>query len=74
MAPVIAFSAIALRGNPADLSGGPVKMKLFFESEDEAHYAEVYTNIHLAQRLAEFREKDNGYRAPLLRALVTAAV
>ena len=74
MAPVISFAAVALKGNPADLKGGPVDMKLFFESEDEAHYAEVYTNIHLAQHVAEFREKDNGYRAPLLRALVTPAV
>ena len=74
MAPIVPFAAIALKGNPADLSGGPVDMKLFFESEDETHYAEVYTNINLPQRVAEFREKDNGYRAPLLRALRTGAV
>jgi len=73
MAPAISFAAIALKGNPVDPSAGPVAMKLFFESENDDRYAEVYTNLDLPLRIAEFREKDNGYRAPLLRALITGA-
>ena len=46
-------------------------MKLFFhaDSEDEARYAEVFTNINVEEGLLEFHEKDPAYRGPLLRAL-----
>ncbi|MEZ0273788.1 MAG: hypothetical protein ACAH88_02695, partial [Roseimicrobium sp.] len=57
---------------------GPVKMKLFFSpGENDPHfedrYAEHFLNFDLAAKRIEFREKDPGYREPLLRALSEAA-
>ncbi|HZL90687.1 MAG TPA: hypothetical protein VFB96_20125 [Pirellulaceae bacterium] len=65
----VAFVGATLEGKPSELRSQPVKMKLFFESEKEDRYAEVYTNIDLPKAVLEIREKDPGYRAPLLRAL-----
>jgi len=63
------FKAVSLRGNPRDLAGGPVKIKLFFEPGPDDRYAEFYTNIDLAARRLEFREKDPDYRTRVIRAL-----
>jgi hypothetical protein len=46
-----------------------VKIKLFFESDDEDRYGELFTNVELAARRLEVREKDEGYRLPVVRAL-----
>jgi len=67
------FAAIALSGNPMTFEGGKVNMKLFYESDNEDLYAEVYTNLNPKERLAEFREKDEGYRDNLIRALGASA-
>lgn len=69
MAEAVDFTGISLEGDPARLSAGPVKIKLFFEHEDEEQYAEVYLNIDLQQMILEVREKDQEYRGALLRAL-----
>ena len=71
MAPTVQFAAIALKGNPMTFADGPVDMKLFYESDEEDRYAEVYTNLDLVQRLAEVREKDSGYRSSLVLALTS---
>jgi hypothetical protein len=67
------FSAISLKGNPQDVTAGPVKLKLFFESKDERRYAEAYLNIDLATNRAQLREKDPGYRTALVLALGAGA-
>jgi hypothetical protein len=69
MAKETRFTGISLGGDPRDLTKGPVKMKLFFESGGQDDYAELYTNIELAARRLEVHEKDEGYRLPLIRAL-----
>lgn len=69
MVDMTTFAAITLEGDPARLDSKPLKIKLFFEKEEENHYAEVYTNIDLPQKKLEIREKDESYREPLLRAL-----
>jgi hypothetical protein len=69
MAPATTFAAISLKGNPAALDGGPVKMKLFFESNDESRYAEVFMNIDAAESRVHLDEKDESYRKPLVSAL-----
>jgi hypothetical protein len=56
------FSAITLGGNPKALEDGPVKIKLFFEPDDEKQYAELYFNIDLKNKKAEINEKDPDYR------------
>jgi hypothetical protein len=56
-----------------------VKLKLFYEpagATDEEYdegYAEVYLNIDVAARKIELAEKDEEYRAPLVRALGAGA-
>jgi hypothetical protein len=63
------FTGISLEGDPRDLAKGLVKIKLFFESEKEDDYAELFTAIELAAHRLEVREKDEGYRSPVVRAL-----
>jgi hypothetical protein len=63
------FAGISLEGEPAALTRGPVKIKLFFESEAEDRYAELYTNIDLANNVLQIHEKDPDYRAPIIKAL-----
>lgn len=69
MAKATQFAAITLNGNPSDLTAGEVAIKLFFESENEDRYAELYLNIDVPKHRVELREKDEGYRAPVIRAL-----
>jgi hypothetical protein len=63
------FTGISLEGDPRDLAKGPVKIKLFFEPDEPDDYAELYTNIDLAARRLEVREKDADYRLPVVKAL-----
>jgi len=63
------FTALSLGGDPRDLSKEPVKIKLFFESNVEDQYAELFTNIDLKARKLYINEKDEEYRAAIIRAL-----
>ena len=63
------FTGISLEGDPRDLAKGPVKIKLFFESDKQEDYAELFTNIELAAHRLEVHEKDEEYRLPVVRAL-----
>jgi hypothetical protein len=65
----ITFSGISLEGDPRSLKQGLVKIKLFFESDQEEDYAEAYLNIDFGKKRAELAEKDESYREPLVRAL-----
>jgi hypothetical protein len=69
MASEIAFTAVSLEGDPADLRGGPLKLKLFFEGDDEDDYAEIYLNVDMDRARVDLNEKEPEYREPLLRAL-----
>jgi hypothetical protein len=71
MARQVQFSGISLEGDPRDLAKGPAKIKLFFESGGQDDYAELFTNIELNARRLEVREKDEGYRSPVVKALQT---
>jgi hypothetical protein len=65
----LGFTAISLGGEPADLGKGPAKIKLFFESDAEDRYAELYTNVDLASGVLQIHEKDPEYRSALIHAL-----
>ena len=65
------FSAISIGGDPRDLAKEPVKIKLFFESNEEDRYAELFTNIDLKARKLYINEKDEEYRTAIVRALQT---
>lgn len=63
------FTAMTLGGDPRDLSKGPVKVKLFFESDNEKEYAELFTNIDLSKHRLEINEKDPDYREAIVQSL-----
>ena len=63
------FAAITLAGNPATLEKEPVKIKLFYESDDPERCAELFTNIDLRHGVLQINEKDEGYRKPVVQAL-----
>jgi hypothetical protein len=69
MATSTRFAGIALEGNPGDLASGRTKIKLFFESDVENEYAELFTNIDLRKHRLEIREKDPDYRSAVVNAL-----
>jgi hypothetical protein len=73
MAPTVKFTAISLQGNPLRPSSGALKLKLFFESEKEGEYAELYLDIEWARARVHLKEKDPYYRVPIVRALSGAA-
>lgn len=63
------FSAAVLQGDPAQPTASALRIKLFHEAEDENDYAEWFTNIDLASRRLEIREKDSAYREAIIRVL-----
>ena len=63
------FTGITLGGDPRDLGREPVKIKLFFESDDEDRYAELFANIDLKARKLYLSEKAPEYRSAIIRAL-----
>jgi hypothetical protein len=69
MASATPFSAMSLAGDPLGLDSGQLKLKLFFEPQNEKDYAEVYLNIDTQQKRVYLREKDPGYRSAIVRAL-----
>ena len=69
MGPSTEFAAISLEGDPARLHAGPVKLKLFFESDDEDKYAELYLNIESERSRLYLNEKDPEYRQAVILAL-----
>ena len=62
--------AVGLADDPRQLHDQPVRMKCFFnsDSEDASAYAEVFTNIDLLSGVLQFHEKDQEYRAAIIRA------
>ncbi|HEX5053940.1 MAG TPA: hypothetical protein VFZ65_19335 [Planctomycetota bacterium] len=63
------FTGISLAGDPSALDAGPARIKLFFESEAEDRYAEVYLNIDVRAGSIECNEKDSDYRKAVVLAL-----
>jgi hypothetical protein len=69
----IQAEAVGLNSDPRMIRQQPVAMKLFFHSDNEERYAEVFLNIDLAGKVVQFHEKDPEYRAHLIRALTEGA-
>lgn len=63
------FTGLTLAGDPRNLQKGMTKIKLFFESEQEDRYAELFLNIDLKARKVYLREKDPEYRKAIIQAL-----
>ncbi|MBL8859368.1 MAG: hypothetical protein JNL28_12730 [Planctomycetes bacterium] len=69
MPAAIQFTGISLEGDPSALDAGPTKIKLFFESEGDERYAELYLNIDASAGRVEWAEKDQEYRKAIVQAL-----
>ena len=69
MATRIEAEAVGLNSDPSRILTEVVKMKLFLSSDSEDNYAEVFLNVDIPNKRLEFHEKDNDYRAPLVRNL-----
>lgn len=66
------FTAIALHQGALDMEREPVKIKIFgrdAEPFDEDAYNESFFNLDLTNGLVFWNEKDQEYRASLIRAL-----
>ena len=73
MESVVAFTAIVLEGSLATLAEQAMKCKLFYDEkmlaeDNDEDYCELYLNIDLKQRTLELAEKDQDYRANVIRA------
>jgi len=64
----VQFTGITLAGNPNHALDGELKIKIFYEPDDEKKYAEAYFNILYSTKLAQFHEKDPEYRANIVYA------
>lgn len=73
MLPAIEAEAVGLANDPGDMDTSAIRMKLFFHSDSEDRYAEVFLNTDIPNRLVQFHEKDMEYRKELLRALHAVA-
>jgi hypothetical protein len=65
----VTAQAVGLADDPRRLLEAPVRMKLFFNSEIEGRYAEVFLNLDVPGRVVQFHEKDQEYRQNVIRAL-----
>ena len=63
------FTAVSLAGDPNLLPAEPLKIKLFFESDEDELCAEVYLNLDVLEKRVEFHEKDQDFRRPLILAI-----
>ena len=73
MLPAIDAQAVGLDNDPRTMDASPIRMKLFFHSDTEERYAEVFLNIDVPNHLVQFHEKDVEYRKEVLRALYEVA-
>ena len=65
----IGLTAVSLKGHPDRPSVEPLKMKMFFESENDDLCAEFYLNCDTNNNRVQFREKDTDFRAAVILAL-----
>lgn len=66
----ISATAFSLNEMSVNLDkNGYYKLKLFFEENDENLYSEVYLNINTEKKEIEIHEKDEEYRAPIIKVL-----
>jgi len=66
----IDIQVVGIVCNPQDMDKEPTRMKLFFNpSGEEDLYSEVFLNVDKENGILCFNEKDNDYRAPLIKSL-----
>ena len=64
----IVFVALSLNEEKANLENGSFRFKIFFNEEDGL-YSEFYLNTDLINGTVELREKDEEYRASIIKVL-----
>jgi hypothetical protein len=70
MLATIPTEAVGLATDPRALRSSPVKMKLFFHSDAQPRYAELFLNIDRTGGVVQVHEKDPEYRSNVVRAFV----
>lgn len=70
----VCFTSFALHGDPAHLLTEKVDFKVFFDEAGPKKYFELFINVDLPGRNLELREKDQDYRAPLVRVLLSEGI
>ena len=73
MSKEVSFNAVCPDSNPRRLTDGPVRMKLFFESDEEDRYAQFFLKIDTASSIVEFHEKDTRFRRAVVLCLTFSA-
>jgi len=63
-------TTIALQGNPSNLNGEYIKLKIFHDDKDEhGEYFELFLHINLLGGIIALNEKDQEYRPTVLKGL-----
>ncbi len=65
----VVYAGISLEGNPSTPTKGPIKIKVFYESDKDDEYSEAYINLDINNRKAGFNEKDPEYRKALVKCM-----
>jgi len=68
MKPELKLTALAMDGDPQRPEKEPLEIKCFYESDKQDESAEFFTNIDLKARRLELNEKDEEYRAAMVKA------
>jgi hypothetical protein len=62
----VTLTAISLEGDPRSVRSQPIKLKVFYETQKEAEYAEGFLNFDLPHGVVQFHEKDPEYRKAVI--------
>jgi len=69
MPDIVETMVVSLGTDPQRITEEHLKMKMFVQPEgEEDEYAEFFLNVNLPEKVVEFHEKDNEYRANLVKA------
>jgi hypothetical protein len=66
----VRFDIVPLSDEEAELKTGEYRFKLFYDpNDDDGLYSELYLNINLPSKRVILSEKDEAYRAHIIKAL-----
>jgi hypothetical protein len=66
---IVPIEMVGLVDDPRQINHKPVKMKFFFNSNNDRLSSEVYINVDNERKVVEFHEKDQAYRQQLIDSL-----
>ncbi|MCH8274519.1 MAG: hypothetical protein IH851_07000 [Armatimonadetes bacterium] len=69
----VAFTTIAIEGDPGNIECEPVFFKLFYEEPDGGGYCEIFLAINIPAGQVELKEKDQDNRRRVLMAIAMSS-